>query len=367
MSVPAFLSIGGNPITTSGTLALTLSGTALPTANGGTNVTSSGTAGNVLVSNGSDWISAPLSGSSAFAAYASSQITTTSSAVTSGSFTTFDNSPAFTIIPTITGTYKIYSSIALDINGTNPLSVVRIINTSGAATLLAESQGTLNITATGQESCIFIQSTYTLTAGTTYIFDIQGKKVSGTNCILDGSNAPFYMFAEGIGLVTSSPTGSYAQAYFSNSSSWSTTSNNVFADPTNSGGNALTVRQSNNITLTAAGSNLPGITFTPDSSSAVYMITASATVYNSSASAGVGLQLTDGSTVICNGSQWQQASPVTATIGNMTMSGIYVPGTGSPVTVKIQVAAGTGTAYIASGLGNLSVTNSVEWTVLRIA
>jgi hypothetical protein len=36
MSVPAFLSIAGSPITTSGTLAVTLSGTALPIANGGT-------------------------------------------------------------------------------------------------------------------------------------------------------------------------------------------------------------------------------------------------------------------------------------------------------------------------------------------
>ncbi len=39
MSVPAFLSIAGNPVTTTGTLALTLSGTALPAANGGTGLT----------------------------------------------------------------------------------------------------------------------------------------------------------------------------------------------------------------------------------------------------------------------------------------------------------------------------------------
>lgn len=40
MSVPAFLSIAGSPITSSGTLAVTLSGTALPVANGGTGSTS---------------------------------------------------------------------------------------------------------------------------------------------------------------------------------------------------------------------------------------------------------------------------------------------------------------------------------------
>jgi hypothetical protein len=37
-TVPAFLSVAGSPITTSGTLAISLSGTALPAANGGTGV-----------------------------------------------------------------------------------------------------------------------------------------------------------------------------------------------------------------------------------------------------------------------------------------------------------------------------------------
>ena len=39
-TVPSFLSVSGSPITTSGTLALTYSGTALPVANGGTGATS---------------------------------------------------------------------------------------------------------------------------------------------------------------------------------------------------------------------------------------------------------------------------------------------------------------------------------------
>jgi len=39
-TVPSFLSIGGSPVTSSGTLAITLSGTALPTTSGGTGLTS---------------------------------------------------------------------------------------------------------------------------------------------------------------------------------------------------------------------------------------------------------------------------------------------------------------------------------------
>jgi hypothetical protein len=46
-SVPSIFSIAGSPITTSGTLAMTYSGTALPVANGGTGLTA-GTSGGVL-------------------------------------------------------------------------------------------------------------------------------------------------------------------------------------------------------------------------------------------------------------------------------------------------------------------------------
>jgi hypothetical protein len=49
-SVPAFLSISGSPITTSGTLAIALSGTALPVLNGGTGVTTSTGTGNTVLS-----------------------------------------------------------------------------------------------------------------------------------------------------------------------------------------------------------------------------------------------------------------------------------------------------------------------------
>ena len=47
-TVPAFLSITGSPITTSGTLAITYSGTALPIANGGTGQTTASAAFNAL-------------------------------------------------------------------------------------------------------------------------------------------------------------------------------------------------------------------------------------------------------------------------------------------------------------------------------
>ena len=69
-TVPSFLSIAGSPITTSGTLAITLSGTALPTTSGGTGLTS-------FTANG--------------VVYASS-----SSALATGSSLTFDGTTATT-------------------------------------------------------------------------------------------------------------------------------------------------------------------------------------------------------------------------------------------------------------------------------
>jgi hypothetical protein len=52
-SVPSVLSISGSPITTSGTLAITYSGTALPVANGGTNSTTALNNNRFMVSSGS--------------------------------------------------------------------------------------------------------------------------------------------------------------------------------------------------------------------------------------------------------------------------------------------------------------------------
>lgn len=49
MTVPSLLSVSGSPITSSGTLALTYSGTALPVVNGGTGVTSSTGTGSVVL------------------------------------------------------------------------------------------------------------------------------------------------------------------------------------------------------------------------------------------------------------------------------------------------------------------------------
>jgi hypothetical protein len=158
-----------------------------------------GTAGQVLttISGLPSWTT--QSGSSVFANYQSSQVTTNGN-TTSATFVTFSNSPAFTFTPTITGTYKVYASITSQ-QVTSGLGNYRIFNTTGGATLLAESQG---VNASPTENSVTIQSNYTLTAGTSYVFDIQGKASSGT-IELNGGDGPFYMFAEGVALPGTVP------------------------------------------------------------------------------------------------------------------------------------------------------------------
>jgi hypothetical protein len=59
-SVPAFLSITGSPITSSGTLAISYSGTALPVANGGTGLTSTPANGQLDIGNGTGFTRSTL-------------------------------------------------------------------------------------------------------------------------------------------------------------------------------------------------------------------------------------------------------------------------------------------------------------------
>lgn len=129
--------------------------------------------------------------------FASSQITTGSSQITSTSFTTFDVSPAFTFTPTVTGTYKVYSSPPWYQVTSGRIGIGRIFNTSGGATLLYESQVAVYNNAGQNISSGLAQSVYTLNAGTTYVFDLQGKNDTGAgHFALDGSDAFSYMFAE---------------------------------------------------------------------------------------------------------------------------------------------------------------------------
>ena len=105
-TVPAFLSVSGSPITTSGTLAITLSGTALPVANGGTGITTTPSNGQIPIGNGTNYTAATLTAGSGIS------ITNASGSITVAN--TQNTGPTFSAYKS-TGSQSITSSTATKI------------------------------------------------------------------------------------------------------------------------------------------------------------------------------------------------------------------------------------------------------------
>jgi hypothetical protein len=155
---------------------------------------------------------------------------------------------------------------------------------------------------------------------------------------------------------------SYFQGYHGNGAEWEyLAATSVYVDPALISGTATLIqRQASNLVVTTAPGNLPGITFTPASASAVYSITAAIGIFTETGDAGA--QLTDGTTTITQFPEFQ--TPVNGTnIVPSTATGIYAPGVISPVTIKIQVI----TNHVMGILFATSLGSSIQWTVLRIA
>jgi hypothetical protein len=203
LSAPSIFTVSGSPVTTSGTLTLSYSGTALPVANGGTGVTSftidqvllggttttgplaqvpGGALGYVLTSNGPTsaptWQPSPGTVSQLFVGPGTN---TTSTAISSNTFTTFNTSPTLTFTPSISGNYKIYGTFPVRcIGGGNDVAAI-ITCTSSSPPLLSQVPGIVYSSASNSFDSVTPQSIYTLTAGTSYSFDIQGAAdVSGS-------------------------------------------------------------------------------------------------------------------------------------------------------------------------------------------
>lgn len=155
---------------------------------------------------GHNWIVVAVSGTTSVSAggyFQSSRVTTDSSSITTtGSFITFSNSPALTFTPSVSGIYKVYCSIPLIVSSTGgAFTPTRVFNTSGSASLSAESQGGSGSSIPAGSEIINSnpQSVYTLVAGTSYTFDIQIMLNAPASAVCTGSSSSFYMFAENIG------------------------------------------------------------------------------------------------------------------------------------------------------------------------
>jgi hypothetical protein len=173
MSVPAFLSVAGSPITSSGTLAVTLSGTALPVANGGTSLTTltannvilgNGTSaplfvapsssGNVLTSNGTTWSSsAPAAGGIVYTAVKTANYTAANNDgvltnTTGGAFTvTLPSSPSVGNIVIVVDSFSQWGTNNLTVD---PTALIKIAGNTAGDTLVCDITGaTVTLVYTG--------------------------------------------------------------------------------------------------------------------------------------------------------------------------------------------------------------------------
>lgn len=302
--------------------------------------------------------------------YVSSQVTSSNSTITSGTYVTISTSPALTITPLVSGTWEVWSPLPIFPQSGATACQVRIFNTSGGATLVSENPATADsasgyVIAPGQPF-----SLYTLTAGTTYIFDIQQLDIgsAGSGCQVGGGLSSYYMYAKLYsGTIGSGSPSAYASAYFSSLATWSTIGVNSIGDPTYGGSSyVLTTRPSSSgLTLTAAGSNLPGITFTPPSATAVYFISVQVSELGFGSNGTCALQLADGSNNVLTvpGGNAQNSAGANAYI-TQTLTTTFAPGTTSPVTVKVQTGSNNGAnCYMQSAFTNA---NTIEWTVFQV-
>lgn len=465
LSAPAAFTVGGSPVTGSGTLALTYSGSAIPVANGGTGQTS-----NIISPTATTFASwdanKDLSANSFNSGYTTTVTSATPVVLTIASTQTqvFTGSTAQTVTLPVASTlvngqsYIIInlSSAAVTVNssGANAIQVMpqntkltlflqntaggttaaawtweyttaqstalsiavggtakTAVTTAATATSWAGWDGNLNMSASGfipgfttvataagtttltiasKETNVFTGTTtqivklpttsvaqgqqYTIinlstgavtveaSGGTTLATLSAGQQAVCTALIATPTtNANWTATIQNISGLASAPTNAYWSGNMSTSSSWSTSSG-TFADPTVSGSVVFTATSNSGFgTVTAAGSSLPGITFTPASSTAVYLVTFTSAFSNSLPGAVAAARITDGTAQVASCSLIE---PVAGNAVPFSMTGIYAPGTASPVTLKIQLAIAVGGSATLQGQ---TPSNAVEFTLVRIA
>ena len=245
-SVPAFLSVSGSPITSSGTLAVTLSGTALPVLNGGTGVTTSTGSGNTVLST-SPSLTAPILGSAS--ATALTFTSTTVSGLTINKLTTAQRQALTPVIGdvvydttigttcTYTGTFWQYSK-EYYVTSNVTTTAATASNITGLTTFILEANSTYAINAVfligcngtggvkfgntlplGGASYIFYVGTSTAVTGFLQVNNINGALTATAHNRLAGASSLTF----GGAITTASTAGSIDMQFASGTSGQTST------------------------------------------------------------------------------------------------------------------------------------------------
>lgn len=170
LTVPAFLSVAGSPITTSGTLAVSFSGTALPIANGGTASTTAAAAFNALspMTTLGDIIYGGASGAGTRLAGNTTTTPTFLKSLGSGGLAT---APTFTQVA--------FSDLSGSASGAQLPTFTGDVTNVGAAMTVAAIQGVAVGTPTGTTNVVFSNSP-TLVTPTLGVASATSESITGT-------------------------------------------------------------------------------------------------------------------------------------------------------------------------------------------
>lgn len=377
LSVPSFLSVAGSPVTTSGTLAVTLSGTALPVTSGGTSLTTltannvilgngtsapnfvaPSTSGNLLTSNGTTWISSAPATSGTVTSVA---LTMPAIFSVAGSPVTSSGTLAVTLAaetantvwagPTSGGaaTPTFRALVAADLPSSAVTSIGAFNNTSTANGLDITSQVLTLHAADGTNPGAVSTTTQTFAGDKTF-----SGVVSAANIIDSGLTATTSVYANASKQLTSVAVNATTTPALLNQQNSGVPAFNVFM---NSGG---TVPLPNGKFVRVAGSNLPtgnnDLYTCPANKRAMVL---ASTAYNASAGT-----ITVFEQVKISGTYYNLTQPIGAGTGVITSSGAtaYVLEANEILSVNTATTAGLNIWYAVYEFDNTAALKTVKLT-----
>lgn len=402
-SSTSIFNISGSPVTSSGTLTFTLKTETANTVFAGpttgaaaqpsfrslvqadiptlTPSTVSLTQNHVLVGNASN-VAADVAMSGDVSIVASGATTVAKIQGTTVSGTTGTGNVVFSASPTLTGTI---TAAAANFSGAISASNLSGTNTGDQTiTLTGDVTGTgtgsfattiSNLAVSNAKMAQMSAHTYkgNNTGSTGAVLDVTSTQLTADLNLFSsslqglvpasGGGTTNFLRADGTFAAPSAPTFNYYSGFMASGGNWTSTGT-TFADGANTGGNTLTSRQGSGLTVTAAASNVAGITFTPSSASAVYLIIAMSSLWSPSTTGVSTARLFDGTTEIVTSGNVLASGATQQDISPFSIMGFYVPGTTSPVTVKVQLSiTGGGTVTLGNGNG---ASKAIEWTIFQI-